>query len=221
MEITYFGLSCFRFKQGDFSILTDPFDPKTAGISLSKQKVDAVLWTHSDQRKTKEVRGRFSRSEARSALGLDVIEIYEPGEYEVGGVFVRTYSNPAFHILTIDDVNICYLGMMKDQITDEGFAVTGSIDYLIIPVGDAGVFSEWKQVSAMIKGVDPGVVIPSCYKLPGLAGEFGHLKDISEFLREIEVSSEEKVKRIKKIKLTSVVDDGDKQYEIVILEKRD
>jgi L-ascorbate metabolism protein UlaG (beta-lactamase superfamily) len=211
MDIQYYGLSCFRLKTKNTTLVTDPFSVRTVGVSYPTLEADCVVYTSDgDSSKVK-------LSEARVDGGLDLIEIGEAGEYEVGGIFIRSMENPIFHIISTKDVSICYLGFLKGKIKRESFEGVGDIDYLIAPVGDGEDFVDWKTLDKLINDIDPAVFIPSCYKMDGMKDKYKDLKDLDDFLKELGVS---KPHRESKLKLKHYPDTEDKQLSTIILEPK-
>ena len=45
MDITWYGLSCFRIREGGVTIVYDPYD-KTLGLTLPKVRADVVTVSH-------------------------------------------------------------------------------------------------------------------------------------------------------------------------------
>jgi L-ascorbate metabolism protein UlaG (beta-lactamase superfamily) len=215
MTIKYYGLSCFKIEHGEAALMTDPFDPREAGIPLPAQEADMVLYSQPESLVSKKARERINVSEQRNASGKDILEIFEPGEYEVGGIIVRVLHSPGVVVISLDGVNICYLGLAKKLENEKDIDDLGTIHYLIIPVGDGENFLEWKEVSKLLNDVDPGIVIPSCYKVPELKGPYADLKSLDEFAKELGVS---KIEEEKKLKLQPVVSTEDASFRLVGME---
>lgn len=214
MELTYYGLSCFKLKTKSVTVVTDPFNPKDVGVSLSPKEADVVLYTAEP---TKDAASKIKITESREAAGKEVLSVTEPGEYEVGGVFVRAHGSPNYHVITAAGISVCYLGLFNGPWKEEDFVDLGNIDYLIVPVGDASLFIDWKQLEKVINEIDPSIVIPSCYKLDGMKGDYAGLKTLKECLSEFgsgDTSPE------KKIKLQSYTKGEDDQYKIKVLENK-
>src|SRR5512139_85643 len=113
MEITWYGHACFRLKDRNITIVTDPYD-KTLGLPLPRPKADIVTISHPVPHHdyTAGVKGEFK-----------IID--SPGEYEIGGVFITgihmgvpqkkgdnatpTVQNNIF-VFYMDDLVICHLG---------------------------------------------------------------------------------------------------------------
>jgi hypothetical protein len=131
----------------------DPYDPKDVGLSYPLFKADAVLY--SDGVYSKKVKP----SENREEKSLNIIEITGSGEYEVGGVFITKSDSSPFYMISHQDINICYLGLLKGEISRGLFDDIGDIDYLILPVGDGKEFVGWKDLKKIISEIDPALAI--------------------------------------------------------------
>ncbi len=70
----------------------------------------------------------------------------------------------------------------------------GQVDILFIPVG--GVFTiDWKSASAIISQIEPRIIIPMHYKVPGVKGELLKLDPVDNFCKERGVSSKDAVNK--------------------------
>lgn len=213
MELSYFGLSCFRLKYKDTTLFTDPFDNKEVGISLSPQDADIVLYSNLQGSFSEKARAKMKVNPAREASGKNLIEIFEPGEYEVGGIFIRAYGIPPVYIITVDDVNIAFLGMRKEKMPANAFDEVSDIDYLIVPVGDAGLVWNAKEADQLIKEIEPGMVIPCCYKMQGMNGDYAKLASAKDFFKEIGVTD---IKTEKKLKLENIPDAEERKVKYMM-----
>lgn len=214
MVLKYYGLSCFSIKKDEAVLVTDPFDPREVGLSYPGLSADVVVYTKRDV--TDKERAKVNASEGRNERGGQIVEIVEPGEYEVGDIFVRMIHNTGVVIISVDDVNICYLGLSREIDKGAKFDDLGTIHYLIVPIGNGDEFMDWKKVDSMIKEIDPGVVIPSCYKMEGMKGEYAGLKTVAEFGKEMGLGE---IQTEKKLKLSPVGVGEDAQYKVVQLEQ--
>ena len=78
MEITWYGLSCFRLtERGLATVVTDPYDHKVVGFNPLKLRGDIVTISHDAPGHNFE-----------SAVKPKQMIIDGPGEYEIGGVFI-------------------------------------------------------------------------------------------------------------------------------------
>ncbi len=214
MELSYFGLSCFQIKTDNATVITDPFDPKKVGLSLPKLLADMVIFSDKSLAQDKGAMANVATNQLRADSGLKLVVVDNPGEYEAGGIFVRSYNDPFFHVITIEDVNICYLGMASKLGTFD-FSEIGNIDYLIVPVGDGGMFLDWKVVDKAIKDIDPDIVIPCTYKLRGMSDRYSKLKGVNDFVKEAGIAD---VKTSKKLKLQAFPGVEEKKFQFIVMD---
>lgn len=201
MQIVWHGQSCFQViaenaKKEKITVVIDPFDEKL-GLKIPSLKADILLITHqhSDHNNKAAVDG----SPASPAGKLFLIE--GPGEYEIKGVSVQ--GIPAFHdnsqgkerggmtIYTIgaEEMRLCHLGDLgQKELTDEQVEEIGEIDILFIPVGSPGHSLDAKGASEIIGQIEPRIVIPMHYKLPGIKPE---LEPVDKFLKIMAVEKTE------------------------------
>jgi L-ascorbate metabolism protein UlaG (beta-lactamase superfamily) len=189
MNITWYGQSCFRVVlQGNkrakqwASLVVDPFDEST-GLKLPKIEADIFLITHNhkDHNNQKMVK--------KENLVID-----SPGEYEVSDIFIQ--GIPSFHdnekgkergintIYTIEaeEIRVCHLGDFgQEELDDKQLRDIGEIDVLMIPIG--GVYTiDAKEATKIISQIEPRIIIPMHYKIPGLKIK---LDDLGSFLKAI------------------------------------
>lgn len=181
MEITWLGYSCFRLKGKNITVITDPYPPGL-GYSLDKPSADIVTVSH----------GHANHSYVSPIPGQPKV-INRPGEYEIGGALIIGIS--AFHdaengsalgkntiyAIEVDDVTVCHLGDLGHPLSSNQTEELGNIDVLLIPVGGGTTISA-AQAAALIRNIEPKIVIPMHYKTPTLTKE---LDPIDKFLTEM------------------------------------
>src|SRR5690349_24459468 len=76
MDITWYGLSCFRIREGGATVVCDPYD-KVVGVTLHKVRTDIVTVSHDQpgHNSVERVQG-----EPKVLRG--------PGEYELSNIFI-------------------------------------------------------------------------------------------------------------------------------------
>jgi L-ascorbate metabolism protein UlaG (beta-lactamase superfamily) len=131
-----------------------------------------------------------------------------PGEYEVKGIYIDGIS--AYHDaeqgakrgeniiyrFEIEDISIAHLGDLGAELDDKQLERLEGTDILLVPVGGVYTLDAQKAIS-VINQVEPRLVIPMHYKLPGL--KFA-LDPVDNFLKAIAIKprQEEKLKITKK-----------------------
>lgn len=176
MEITWYGLSCFRLtERGSPSVMTDPY-PDTYGYVLPRARADIVTVSFDDP----------TRNEVKSPRGPYRL-LTGPGEYEIGGVFVTGVAlagartrrtaptlNVAFKF-EFDGSSVCHLGALNHVPGQSEIEALGTINVLLTPIGGEGLVSA-AQAAEVVSLLEPNLVVPMHYhtgpntlKLPRVA----------------------------------------------------
>jgi L-ascorbate metabolism protein UlaG (beta-lactamase superfamily) len=189
MEITWYGLSCFRLSErGLASVVTDPYDHRVTGYEPLKLKADIVTISHDAP----------GHNNAAGVKGKSHV-ITGPGEFEIGGVFItavqtngvtkRTPDEPRNTLYTFDfnGLTVAHLGDLRRVPSQAEIEALGNVHVALVPVGGGGGLASAKAVE-VISLLEPGIVIPMHYSIPG-----GTLKlsPLSKFLKEMGVASAE------------------------------
>lgn len=199
MILTNYGLSCFRLLSAanDTSVLIDPFD-QSAGLKMPRLGVDLVLYS---QNPTNE-------SSYKDKDGEPAFVISGPGEYEVKTIFVYGVDSvkknkkeslgdhTTIFVLAIDDMFVGHLGGLDRTLTEKELDQLGRIDVLLLPVG-GGLVLDAKTAMDVIGQIEPRIVVPMTYKLPGLKGD---LQPVDDFLKEYGNDNVEHVDKLKIMK---------------------
>ena len=141
-----------------------------------------------------------------------------PGEYEVGGVFIKGFLAKSgydgkdlintIYSVSLENMNLCFLGALDSaDIAGETLEALGDIDILFVPIGGNGVLTP-AEANKLATKLEPKLVIPMHY------GEMGEAKALSVFLKE---SGSESVKPLDKLTLKRKDLDG-KEGEVVVLD---
>ena len=201
MIITWHGHSCFKIqdKVGSegISLVTDPYDKKI-GLKAPNFEADIVTISHD----------HYDHNNASSLRGNPFI-VNLAGEYDIKGVLIEgidSYhddkegkergSNIIFR-LVIDDISVVHLGDLGQALSNGQLEKLAGTDILLIPVGGKYTIDA-KQAVNIISQIEPRIVIPMHYKIPGLKIE--GLDEVDKFIKELglEPIKEEKLKISKK-----------------------
>lgn len=174
MIINWYGQSCFRIQgSGGVTLLIDPFSSEI-GLSAPRSKNDIVLISH-DHIDHNNYNG-------------EGFKIFGPGEYEIGEVSVQGIAahhseteDPIQDLITVfkikmDDLVLCHLSDFgQKNFTKEQLDAIGDVDILFVPVGGEYTLDGKKTAtldgegaSKIINEIEPRIVIPMHYKIPGL-----------------------------------------------------
>jgi hypothetical protein len=188
MELTWYGLGCFRIVERGFpAVVMEPFNEEETGLILPRSRAEivtsSVLLDEPQQARWKGLRS-ISRTLAA------------PGEYEIGGLFITAVAtfrdhkrgaeagqNVVFSV-NVNGVVVCHLGELGHTPTQTQVEAMGSVNVLLIPVGLPGGLVP-AMASEIISMVEPDIVVPMNYKTPGLKLS---RNPVDRFLKEMGVT---------------------------------
>lgn len=173
MNIQYYGDYCFKISTkpagratDDIIIWTDPLE-KGSGLRSPQGEADIVFLTHNNVEVVKE-----------TLKGTPVV-LDAPGEYAVKGIAalgfpsfrdenggVECGQNTIF-VFDSEDIHICFLGSLGHDLSPELLDKLNGVDILFLPVGGSDTVSA-KISAEMVRKIEPSIIIPMHYKLPGL-----------------------------------------------------
>ncbi len=197
-DIQYLGHSCFRLRGRDGTVVCDPFD-RSVGLDIGRPTAHIVTVSHRHP--------DHANLAAVKPMREHIFPIEGPGEYEVSGVMiagVRTFhdkqkgaelGNNTVYVIHLDDVVFCHLGDIGHELTTHQLDEIGNVDVLFIPVGGGETIGPSEAVS-VISQIEPRIVIPMHYALPGQRSFMSDLAPLEKFTHEIgmkEVIEEEKL----------------------------
>jgi L-ascorbate metabolism protein UlaG (beta-lactamase superfamily) len=188
MEITWFGLSCFRLAERGFAtVVTDPFDSRETGYGPAKLKANIVTISH-------DIAG-FNHLE--TVEGEPYI-IKGPGEYEVGGVFITGIqlggqnrpeepgSNTVF-VFDYDSLTVAHLGDLNHAPSQAEIEAMGTVNVVLVPIGSSHGLNP-ARAAEVISLLEPNLVIPMHY---ASSDNPLSLDSLSKFLKEMGITEVE------------------------------
>lgn len=181
MVIQWYGHSCFKITSGELVLVVDPY-AKEIGLTPPRFRSDIALVTHNhpDHSNT-------------DALAGEPFLISGPGEYEAKGISIQgidSYHDNAqgkergrntIYRISMEDITLLHLGDFgENEMRDETLEKAGEVDILMIPVGGKYTIDA-AAAAKVVKQIEPRVVIPMHYKIPGLTLP---LENADPFLKE-------------------------------------
>lgn len=185
MEITWYGHSCFRLRERQVTIMTDPYD-KSIGYTLPRLRADVVTVSHNSP-----------GHNAADAVKGEPKELVGPGEYEIGGIFITGISTlhaatksdkggrPALpeqntiFVFEFDKLTVCHLGDLGQVPSQAQVEAMPKVDVLLVPVG-GGATLDAAHAAEVISLLEPSIVIPMHYQTPLYNGK---LDPVERFLK--------------------------------------
>jgi len=168
MEITWYGLGCFRIVERGYPVvLTDPFDEEAVGLRLPRASVDLVTMSTPSEEPE-----RLHYPGASRVLGA-------PGEYELGGLFVTAIAalrvcergaeqaQTLMYAFDFGGVTVCHLGEVGTLPTQSQMEMLGPVNVLLLPVGLPEGLTPG-AASEVVSFFEPEIVVPMHYDVPGL-----------------------------------------------------
>lgn len=208
MIITYFGGAFVKVQFGDTILAFNPIS-KESDLQTAKFGADIVLSSinHPDMNGIDQV--TFGDKKPFSIIG--------PGEYEIGGVFVKGHTSTSnygnekrlntIYTVSLEGMNICFLGALSTpELPKEADEAIDEVDVLFVPIGGNGTL-EPKEAYKLAVSIEPKIIIPILYD--------GDKKEtLKVFLKE----AGESVKPETKITLKKK-DLENREADIIVLEK--
>lgn len=181
MELTWYGLSCFRMSERkQATIVTDPYNGEL-GLPPLKLRADIVTISH-------DAKGH---NYVKAVQGWQH-DLTGPGEYEIGGVFVTgiaTTDDPkatrnVIYLFDYDGLTIAHLGDMQKVPSQTQIEALELVNILLVPVGGGNSLNA-AQASELVSMLEPNIVIPMHYHIPKLKLK---LEGVDRFLKEMGVT---------------------------------
>lgn len=201
MIIQYYGHSCFKITtkpagrgQEEVTLFMDPFD-KATGLRPPQGSADLVLVSHNhhDHNNVEAIKG-------------DPYVIDIPGEYSIKGINIigvdsyhddkngaESGKNTIF-ILESEEIRLCHLGDLGCELTEKQLETINGVDILMVPIGGNYTIN-WEKAIDVIKMIEPNIIIPIHYKVPGLSIEVD-VDDEKKFCSEMGNCPKDKVSKL-------------------------
>lgn len=183
MHIQYFGLSSFKIISKDTTVITDPFH-KDIGLTPPRGAADILILAEKNNKMYSAVSG----------ISGQHFDITDPGEYDIKGVTItgiplkQEDRRVNIFLIESEDVRLLNLTHVKEfNLSEDELEELGEIDVLILPVGGNTVLAA-AAASKIVNAIEPKIVIPSHYKIPGLILD---LDSKDKFIREMGGKKEE------------------------------
>ena len=207
MDITWYGLSCFRLRERGVTAICDPFGPRqapedaggsgeisrrAAGIALPRMRADIVTFSHDSSAHVQSM-GKVISGEPKILRG--------PGDYEVKQVLVTGLPtslngtrNVAF-FLDFAGLTVGHLGELGQVPAQRQVEELGDIDVLLAPVSGPHT-PDVSRIAEVISLLDPRIVVPMHYDHESLRSELADTRSGGE--GEAQPTSSEPVDRFLK-----------------------
>lgn len=210
MEITWYGMSCFRITERKHAtIVTDPF-AADMGLSEIKLKADVVTVSHDAP----------GHNFTNAVSGMEHI-LDGPGEFEIGGVFITGVPTPSkngkfnniVYVFDFNGLTVAHLGDIGDVPSQKQLEDLEMVNVLLVPVGGGSSLTA-PRAAELVSMIEPNIVIPMHYALPGLRTK---LDPLDKFLKEMGATDAKQEATFKVTGMESLPE----QTEVVVLSSRE
>lgn len=194
MQINWYGEGCFKLVENGVTITVDPVESFT-GLTAPRFKTDVVIKTLMNPLSPEDEKPIAANDADATIGGSEAIVIAGPGEYEIKGIQIigwplmkssnKDVLRSIFKIKT-DDLSVGLLGHLAGFNDPEILEELGDVDILIIP-GGGEPYIKQADAAKLIRQIEPRMVIPSFFKVPGLKRKSD---EIGEFLKELGMKAE-------------------------------
>lgn len=189
MKIIYHGYNCFSIESKLATIVTDPY--KSDSLTIPNLSADIVTVSHNK-----------SKNGNTSNIGGEPLVLDIPGEYERKEVLCmgidashqkkdKKKKNTIF-VFVVEGKTICHLGGLTEMVSSEELEKIGEIDILMVPVGGESVLDS-KKALEIVDEIEPRIVIPMSYKLPGIEEDFAEVDQFKEIMGKKDIEEVEKL----------------------------
>ncbi len=192
MEITWYGLSCFRLtERGMATVVTDPYDHRQAGYEPLRLKANIVTISHDSP-----------GHNHLEAIDGEPYVITGPGEYEVGSVFITgiqlgtpsgTGERNTIYVFDYNALTVAHLGDLNRVPSQTEIEAMGTVNVALVPIG-SGMSLNAARAAEVISLIEPNIVIPMHYATPDCNIP---LDSLSKFLKEMGISEIETLTSLK------------------------
>jgi L-ascorbate metabolism protein UlaG (beta-lactamase superfamily) len=181
MELSWYGLSCFRLtERGQATVVTDPYDGNV-GLPPLKLRADVITVSHDAP----------GHNYTAAVTGFQHA-IVGPGEYEIGGVFITGIAtvqeararHNVLYLMDYNGLTIAHLGDMDKVPSQTQIEALEQVNVLLVPVG-GGNSLHAAQAAELVSMLEPNIVIPMHYHIPQLTLA---LENVERFLKEMGVT---------------------------------
>lgn len=174
MRLTYFGHCAFRWETaGGITAMADPFRNQAGRYWFTRLfpevRCDLGLITHAhfDHDAVERLPAAASILRMPGEFAAGDLRIRGVGDLHSGPARLSDFPNVMFR-LESGDVSFLHLGDNRAEWPAEVSRAIGDVDVLLITVDDSKHLLTYGQADSLVRRLQPRVVIPMHYAIPGL-----------------------------------------------------
>ena len=174
MRLTYFGHCAFRFETpGGVTAVADPYRNQADRYWFTRLfpeiHCDLGLITHAhfDHDAVDRLPEAASILRMPGKFSTGDLQIRGIGDFHSGASRLRDFPNVMFRLYA-GGVSFLHIGDNRVEWPPEVASAVGDIDVLLVTVDDSNHLLTYEQVDSLVQRLQPKVVIPMHYAIPGL-----------------------------------------------------
>lgn len=178
MHIHWLGSNCLKITSRDTIIVLDPYGKKT-GLRLNSLKADIVISSNFSDIDIKRV----------APNKKEIFVIDSAGEYQLQEITIYGIKSDQSILYTfeIEKIKFAHLAGLHRELNEKELNLIEGVDIVMIPVGGKEVL-KGNKADSVISQIEPRIVIPMDYKIPGLKIE---REPVTMFCKEMGVNESE------------------------------
>jgi L-ascorbate metabolism protein UlaG (beta-lactamase superfamily) len=165
MQLSYFGLSSFKFSSKDRISILDPFS-KESGLTPPRGNADILILSEKDNELY-----AYSQSISGQPFMVNGPGEYDVKEHVITGIPIKEKNSGkiiTIYLIEVEGIKILDLAHIKKlELTEDELEDFGDVDILLVPVGGEDVM-DYETAAKTVNLIEPRIAIPSHYKIPGL-----------------------------------------------------
>lgn len=203
MHISWLGQTCVKLQtkylDEEVTVIIDAYKPKTGEFPRSFSPTMALY---------------SMGTENATTLSGDPFVMDTLGECELKEVMVTAFPSEGGNIvfkLNAEQLNIVHLGQLSKKPELSEMEKIGSIDILIVPVGNSKNHISIEDAASLVTALEPRIVIPMAYQCDSDTSA----KPVSDFIKELGLKPETTDKKI----IIKKKDLPQEDMKMIVLEK--
>jgi L-ascorbate metabolism protein UlaG (beta-lactamase superfamily) len=190
MEFQFYGANCVRLTTKKAKVIIDD-NLADLGQKAVAKSGDIALFTMA-----------HGPVAAETQLTVDQPGEYEVAEVSIKGIAARSHMDDTdkmsatMYRVDAEDIRVGIVGHIFPELSDAQLEALGTIDVLVIPVGNSGYTMDAVGALNLIKKIEPKLVIQTHYDIKGLKYPVPQAS-LEEALKGLAMEPKETVAKIK------------------------
>ena len=188
-EIEYKGGNGVILSTKKASIVSDP---KTSLVGLKDLNVKDVIEIATEE--------RFAVNSEEARLLIEGPGEYGIADFDIRGIAAQRHldaetdpKKSTMYRIEAGDIRVALIGNIYEKLSEDQLEELGVVDIVIIPVGGGGYTLDPEGAAALVRSIDPKVVVPIHYNDPLLKYEVPQA-DLDGFVKTLGLPVEDMAK---------------------------